>query len=73
MRVTASTRLAGGTSGPEHLRPLLGDGRAVIGRTELDGAVQLKLTVLNPHTTQSDLDALIDDIVAAGEKETPTA
>ncbi|WP_228717240.1 pyridoxal phosphate-dependent decarboxylase family protein [Allosaccharopolyspora coralli] len=54
-------------------RSLLGDGRAVIGRTEFDGGVQLKLTLLNPHATEAEIDAVLDDVVAAGDKETPAS
>jgi L-2,4-diaminobutyrate decarboxylase len=38
----------------------------VIGRTTVDGIVALKLTLLNPHTTPQDVDALLDVIVSAG-------
>lgn len=54
-------------------RRLLHEGRAVVGRTEFDGAVQLKLTLLNPHATEDDVDALLDDVAAAGAKETPAS
>lgn len=54
-------------------RRLLDAGRAVIGRTELGGAVRLKLTLLNPQATEEDLDALLDDVTAAGWKETPAS
>ncbi|MBF9073776.1 pyridoxal phosphate-dependent decarboxylase family protein [Streptacidiphilus fuscans] len=54
-------------------RRLLAEGRAVVGRTELPGpggsaapTVVLKLTLLNPHTTEADLDRLIAHVVAAG-------
>ncbi len=50
-------------------RVLLAEGRAVIGRTEAGGAVRLKLTLLNPHATAADVDALLDAVVAAGNKE----
>ncbi|RKE22429.1 pyridoxal-dependent decarboxylase [Streptomyces sp. TLI_171] len=44
-------------------RSLLRSGRAVVGRTELPGTgpgrVRLKLTLLNPHTTERELAALI--------------
>lgn len=49
-------------------RRLLRAGRAVIGRTELAGAVWLKLTLLNPDTTERDLDTLIAVVVAAGDE-----
>lgn len=50
-------------------RTLLSEGRAVIGRTELDGTVWLKLTLLNPKTTEADIDALLDTVLTAGAKE----
>jgi L-2,4-diaminobutyrate decarboxylase len=40
-------------------RRLLERGTAVVGRTELDGAVWLKLTLLNPYATTADVDALL--------------
>jgi L-2,4-diaminobutyrate decarboxylase len=53
-------------------RRLLAEGRAVIGRTDLGdgpGAVRLKLTLLNPQTTEADVDALLDAVLAAGAAE----
>lgn len=50
-------------------RVLLAEGRAVVGRTEHAGAVWLKLTLLNPHATDSDVDALLEAVVTAGDKE----
>ncbi|HWK29618.1 MAG TPA: aminotransferase class V-fold PLP-dependent enzyme [Solirubrobacter sp.] len=47
-------------------RDLFASGRAVIGRTRVGGAVALKLTLLNPHTTRDEIDALLDEIVSAG-------
>ncbi|SEL28329.1 pyridoxal phosphate-dependent decarboxylase family protein [Nonomuraea pusilla] len=47
-------------------RRLLLEGRAVVGRTELDGRVCLKLTVLNPS---ADVEALLQAVVDAGRKE----
>ena len=47
-------------------RDLFASGQAVIGRTTVDGTVALKLTLLNPHTTPHDVDALLDEIVSAG-------
>nr|WP_228046081.1 pyridoxal-dependent decarboxylase [Saccharopolyspora sp. HNM0983] len=52
-------------------RALLHDGKAVVGRTEF-GAVYLKLTLLNPNADERDIDLLLDDVVAAGKRETPT-
>jgi L-2,4-diaminobutyrate decarboxylase len=48
-------------------RRLLRGGQAVVGRTELDGAVWLRLTLLNPDATERDIDALLAAVVAAGD------
>ncbi len=50
-------------------RRLLREGRAVVGRTELGGAVWLKLTLLNPDATEQDIDALVTAVLAAGDAE----
>ncbi|MGP4000686.1 pyridoxal phosphate-dependent decarboxylase family protein [Streptomyces sp. 8N706] len=54
-------------------RRLLGEGRAVIGRTELPGEgpgrVRLKLTLLNPHTTPAEVERLLHAVAAAGQAE----
>jgi L-2,4-diaminobutyrate decarboxylase len=51
-------------------RRLLAEGRAVVGRTALaDGSVRLKLTLLNPNTTEADLDRLLGMVLAAGAEE----
>jgi L-2,4-diaminobutyrate decarboxylase len=50
-------------------RRLLREGAAVIGRTELDGRVHLKLTLLNPDATEADVEALLALVVAAGRAE----
>jgi len=47
-------------------RELFASGAAVIGRTRVDGAVALKLTLMNPATTPADVDALLDLVVSAG-------
>ncbi|WP_051966481.1 pyridoxal phosphate-dependent decarboxylase family protein [Kitasatospora mediocidica] len=51
-------------------RRLLAGGRAVLGRTELPGAgpglVRLKLTLLNPHTSEAELARLLDEVTEAG-------
>ncbi|MYW05855.1 aspartate aminotransferase family protein [Streptomyces sp. SID3343] len=55
-------------------RRLLGEGRAVVGRTEIGagaGSVRLKLTLLNPYASVEDLDALLDLVVDAGRTESP--
>jgi L-2,4-diaminobutyrate decarboxylase len=57
-------------------RRLLADGRAVLGRTELPapapgvtgGLVRLKLTLLNPHTTEAELARLLDAVVATARE-----
>lgn len=41
-------------------RTLLLDGSAVLGRATADGRLWLKATLLNPHTTAGDLDALVN-------------
>lgn len=41
-------------------RTLLLDGSAVLGRATADGRLWLKATLLNPHTTVGDLDALVN-------------
>jgi L-2,4-diaminobutyrate decarboxylase len=45
---------------------LLAGGRAVVGRTEVDGRVHLKLTVLNPTATEADLAGLVALVARAG-------
>jgi L-2,4-diaminobutyrate decarboxylase len=50
-------------------RRLLEEGRAVVGRTRIDGGVWLKLTLLNPDTTPDDTAALLAEVVAAGDAE----
>lgn len=60
-------------------RHLLEAGRAVLGRTELvrerpgtpPGRVRLKLTLLNPHTTEPQIDALLAAVRAAGGAASP--
>lgn len=51
-------------------RTLLREGIAVVGRTELDGSVWLKLTLLNPNTTGDEIEALLSSVLVAGGKET---
>ncbi|HEX4212089.1 MAG TPA: aspartate aminotransferase family protein [Candidatus Dormibacteraeota bacterium] len=50
-------------------RRLLRSGAAVVGRSEVKGAVWLKLTLLNPWAATTDLDAVLEAVVAAGEEE----
>ncbi len=50
-------------------RTLLTEGRAVVGRTEFDGHVYLKLTLLNPQATEEDIDALLNAVITAGDRE----
>ncbi|MFC5909054.1 pyridoxal phosphate-dependent decarboxylase family protein [Streptacidiphilus monticola] len=47
-------------------RRLLAEGTAVVGRTEIGGAVWLKLTLLNPQAGEADLDRLLERVRAAG-------
>ncbi|WP_166352621.1 pyridoxal phosphate-dependent decarboxylase family protein [Phytoactinopolyspora limicola] len=44
-------------------RELLTSGRAVVGRTQLDGRAVLKLTLINPLATGNDIAALLDTVV----------
>ena len=46
-------------------RALFASGDAVIGRTTVNGAVVLKLTLLNPYTTPADVDGILDLVVSA--------
>ncbi|MGW5880058.1 pyridoxal phosphate-dependent decarboxylase family protein [Nocardiopsis terrae] len=50
-------------------RSLLEQGRAVVGRTRIDGRVWLKLTLLNPDTTPDDTAALLALVADAGDAE----
>lgn len=50
-------------------RRLLREGSALIGRTETAGAVQLKLTLLNPQARASDIDEMLAAVDAAGGAE----
>ncbi|WP_224337836.1 pyridoxal phosphate-dependent decarboxylase family protein [Haloprofundus halobius] len=45
---------------------LLGDGRAIVARTEVDGVTSLKFTLLNPTTTLKDIAAMLDAIRDCG-------
>ncbi|NUC73842.1 aspartate aminotransferase family protein [Haloterrigena sp. SYSU A558-1] len=46
---------------------LLADGEAILARTEVDGTAALKLTLLNPRTTLSDLRGVLEAVVDRGE------
>ena len=50
-------------------RRLLREGRAVVGRTRINGRVWLKLTLLNPDTTVEDTTALLAEVADAGDTE----
>ncbi|MDT0345500.1 pyridoxal phosphate-dependent decarboxylase family protein [Streptomyces litchfieldiae] len=53
-------------------RRLLREGAALIGRTEAAGTVRLKLTLLNPQATKTDIDEVLTAVAEAGaavEKE----
>ena len=45
---------------------LLAAGQAVVGRTEVAGRVHLKLTLLDPTTSEADLAALVALVTATG-------
>jgi len=45
---------------------LLATGQAVIGRTEVDGRVHLKLTLLDPATTEAEAADLVALVAATG-------
>ena len=47
-------------------RHLLGTGKAVVGRTRVDGRVTLKLTLMNPMTTTDDVRALLGLVEQTG-------
>jgi L-2,4-diaminobutyrate decarboxylase len=49
-------------------RRLLRDGRAVVARTEVDGVVSLKLTLLNPTATLDDVAAVLDVVRDCGAR-----
>jgi L-2,4-diaminobutyrate decarboxylase len=51
-------------------RDLLDAGVAVVGRTERHGRTWLKLTLLNPHTSSAEVDALLDSVADAGSRRT---
>ncbi|WP_053171201.1 pyridoxal phosphate-dependent decarboxylase family protein [Streptomyces sp. SBT349] len=50
-------------------RRLLREGTALIGRTDVGGTVRLKLTLLNPQATTTDIDELLAAVVRAGMSE----
>ena len=45
---------------------LLAAGQAVVGRTEVDGRVHLKLTLLDPTTTEAEVADLVALVAATG-------
>lgn len=47
-------------------RRLLAEGRAVVGRCDVDGQVWLKLTLLNHEASESDIGALVESVAATG-------
>ncbi|MDX2408876.1 pyridoxal-dependent decarboxylase, partial [Streptomyces microflavus] len=69
-RPTISTVLFRPTGTDDHTvatlrRTLLNRGHAVLGRAHAEGRLWLKATLLNPHTTPEDLQALIDLVTAS--------
>ena len=67
-------RYAPDTGHPEHAdlvnarirRQLLATGRAVVGRCEIAGQVWLKLTLLNPDSSEADVESLVDLVAQTG-------
>ena len=49
-------------------RHLLGTGKAVVGRTRIDGRVALKLTLMNPQVTADDVRSLVDLVEQTGSE-----
>ncbi|MDT0495704.1 aminotransferase class V-fold PLP-dependent enzyme, partial [Streptomyces griseus] len=71
-RPTISTVLFRPTGADDHTvatlrRTLLNRGHAVLGRAHAEGRLWLKATLLNPHTTPEDLQALIDLVTTTTE------
>ena len=52
-------------------RALLRSGRAVVGRTTLDGRVALKLTLVNPLAAEADVRGLLELVAAAAREACP--
>jgi L-2,4-diaminobutyrate decarboxylase len=50
-------------------RRLMVDGTAVVGRTERDGQIWLKLTLLNPYAKPADIDRVLAAVAAGGAEE----
>lgn len=68
-RIGESPAARSDTVNAELRRRLLAEGRAVVGRTDIGpgpGAVRLKLTLLNPHAVEHDVDAVLRAVIAAG-------
>jgi L-2,4-diaminobutyrate decarboxylase len=68
-RFVGHDRAATGEHNARLRRELLASGRAVVGRTEHEGQVLLKLTLLNPATTAADVESVLDLVVEAGRAE----
>jgi L-2,4-diaminobutyrate decarboxylase len=49
-------------------RGLLASGRAIIGRTRIDGAAALKLTLMNPSLSVEDVEALVELVALEAER-----
>ncbi|MGA4544774.1 pyridoxal-dependent decarboxylase [Uniformispora flossi] len=68
-RIGESPAARSDTVNAELRRRLLAEGRAVVGRTDVGpgpGAVRLKLTLLNPHAAEHDVDAVLRAVIDAG-------
>jgi glutamate/tyrosine decarboxylase-like PLP-dependent enzyme len=62
-------RHRGGDAVNTHIhRALFASGEAVIGRTTVNGAVVLKLTLLNPYTRPADVDGILDLALSAASE-----
>jgi L-2,4-diaminobutyrate decarboxylase len=54
-------------------RGLLASGRAIIGRTRIDGAAALKLTLMNPSLSVEDVEALVELVALEAERVAGTS
>ena len=54
-------------------RALLRSGRAIVGRTRLDGRVALKLTLVNPLACEEDVRRLLELVAGAARRESEAA
>jgi L-2,4-diaminobutyrate decarboxylase len=45
---------------------LLEEGQAILARTQVNGSVYLKLTLLNPRTTMKDIETILHEVKRVG-------